>query len=135
MMPGFLSIEEKSIRWSRADSDVYLTSLAIGLFAGLVVTYARTPIHMPGHKVLFWMVPALACRLATHARAGASVSVLGTIVTTLLLGGELGGGWVMMPLILLAGVTLDVAAAMVERRKNLTLAMLPLLAMAAWQEI
>ncbi len=69
MMPGFLSIERKSIRWSKAGSDAYLTSLAVGLFAGLVVTYARTPIHMPGHKVLFWMVPvSLACRLATHAR-------------------------------------------------------------------
>ncbi len=130
MTPGFLSIERKSIRWTRADSDAYLTSLAIGLLAGLLVTYVRTPLHMPGHKVIFWMAPALACRLVTGARAGASVSVLGTIVTTMLLGGQLAGGWMMMPLVLLAGFTLDAAAGVANRFSSRPWTALAFLAMA-----
>ena len=115
-MLGPCRSKESSSGGSRADSDAYLTAFGVGLLAGLVVTYARTPLHMPGHKVLFWMVPALACRLIGRARAGATISVLGTICTTLLMGGQLGGGWVMMPLVLV-GFTLDVTADTVERHK------------------
>jgi hypothetical protein len=116
MMPGSLLVERKFTRWSRADSDAYLTSLAIGLLAGIAVTYLRTPLHLPGHKVLLWMVPALACRMKTQARAGAATSALGTVAATILLDGQLGGGFVMMPLVVVAGLTLDIAARAVERR-------------------
>jgi hypothetical protein len=84
---------------------------------------------MPGHKALFWIAPALACRLVTRARAGASTSVLGTVVTTFLLGGQLGGGWFMMPLLAAAGATLDAGAWIVERYRYRLIAALPVLAM------
>ena len=127
-MLGSTSIEKRFIRWSKADFDAYLTAAAIGVLAGLAVSYIRPPLHLPGHKVLLWMIPALGCRLGTRARAGASTSVLATIFATLLLGGRLGGGFLMMPLVALAGITLDIAAGMVERRRSPW--SLPLLALA-----
>jgi hypothetical protein len=116
--------------WSRADADVYLTSVAIGVIAGIAVAYVRTPLHMPGHKVLLWMTPIVATRLLTRVRAGASASVLATIVTTLLLGGNLAGGAAMMPLVLAAGITLDVAVGWVERRRMTLWSAVSLLALA-----
>ena len=130
MTHGSLSIGKPSIRWSRAEVDAYLVMASIGVLAGLAVTYCRTPLHWPGHKVVLWMVPVLAGRLVTRTRAGASVGVVGLIVTTLVLGGQLGGGAVMMPLVFFAGVMLDAAAGIVERQKLSAWSALPLLALA-----
>ena len=114
-MHGSLSIEKRSIRWSRADLDAYLMAASVGVLAGLAVSFLRTPLHLPGHKVLLWMTPILAARLATRARGGATAGVLLLVVTTLLLGGQLGGGALMMPLVVVAGIALDAAAGWIER--------------------
>ena len=114
-MRGFLSIEREAARWSRADTDAYLVVAAVGVLAGIVVAYARMPLHMPGHKALWWMIPVLASRLLTRTRAGASTGAFATVITTLSLGGRLAGGVAMMPLVIVAGVVLDWAAGFVER--------------------
>jgi hypothetical protein len=72
---------------------------------------------MPGHKALWWITPILLSRLMTRARAGASVASLAAATTTLSLGGRLGGGFASVPLILLAGASLDLAARITERRE------------------
>jgi hypothetical protein len=114
---GSLSIERKRYPWSRAAAEGYLAVVAVGILAGIAVAFARTPIHMPGHKAIFWMAPILAAGLVTRARAGASVGAFSTAVTTLSLGGRIAGGIAMMPLVVVAGVVLDGAVQFGERRK------------------
>ncbi len=129
-MHGSLSIEKNHARWSKAHTDGYLSIVAIGILAGIVTAYARTPIHLPGHKTLLWMTPILAGRLAIRVRAGAAVGVLVAALTTLLLGGRLAGGIAGLPLVILAGVVLDLAVATTERRNLPFWRRLPLLALA-----
>lgn len=130
MTHGSLLIKKPSIRWSRTAVDGYLTMASIGMLSGVAVTYFRTPLHLPGHKVVLWMVPIVASRLLTRARAGTCVGVAALVVTTLLLGGQPGGGAVMMPLVFVAGITLDIAAGMIERHRLSARSALPLLALA-----
>ena len=116
MMPGSLSIAKNPTRWTRTDADAYLTCIAVGILAGIAAAFIRTPLHLPGHKALFWITPALAFRLRTRARLGATLSSTATILTTCLLGGNLGGGWSLLPLISLAGLLLDLSANFAEQK-------------------
>ena len=116
-VPGSLSTGRSRASWNSAVLDGYLSVVAVGILAGIGVAFARTPVHLPGHKVIFWMAPVLAARLVTRSRAGASAGALATALTTLSLGGRIAGGIVMAPLIVLAGVVLDLAVQMTERRK------------------
>ena len=118
-VPGSLSTEKNRAPWNSALLDAYLSVIAVGILAGIVVAYARTPLHLPGHKAIFWIAPVLAMRLVTRAPAGASAGALATALTALSLGGRIAGGFVMAPLILLAGLILDLAVQLTERR-NLT---------------
>ena len=127
MKLGSLSIRREAVLWSRAQADGYLTIAAVGLLAGMVVAYARMPLHLPGHKALWWIPPVLAARLLTRRQAGASVGASATIATTLSLGGHLAGGVIAVPLVMLAGVTLDMAAMAAERRPAAKWRVLPLL--------
>jgi hypothetical protein len=127
---GYLSIERNRGPWSRAVSDGYLSAIAIGILAGIVVAFARTPIHLPGHKAILWMAPILATRLVTRSRAGASVGAFSTAITTLSLGGRIAGGIAMMPLVVLAGVVLDGAIRVGERHHFARWQLLLLLASA-----
>jgi hypothetical protein len=118
--PGSLSIERNRDPWSRAVSDGYLAVIAVGIQAGIAVAFARTPIHLPGHKVIFWMAPILATRLLTRTRGGASVGAFSTAMTALSLGGRIAGGIAMMPLVVLAGAVLD-GAIQFGRQRNFKL--------------
>jgi hypothetical protein len=113
---GSLSIGKDRVHWSKALSDGYLSVVAMGILAGIVTTFARTPIHLPGHKAIWWMAPILATRLLTRTPAGASLGAFTTAITTLLLGGRIAGGIAMMPLVIVAGVVLDGAVQIGERR-------------------
>ena len=132
MMPGSLSIAKSPTRWTRADADAWLTCVAVGILAGVAVAFLRTPLHLPGHKALFWITPALAVRLRTRGARprSATLSCTATILTTGLFGGNLGGGWSLLPLISLAGLLLDLSANFAEQ-KHLPLKLaLPLFATA-----
>jgi hypothetical protein len=89
---------------------------AVGVLSGVVVTFARTPLHWPGHKVIFWMAPILASRMATRTRAGATVGASAASLTAFVLGGRLAGGAAMMPLVMVAGAVMDAAVQATERR-------------------
>jgi hypothetical protein len=114
-MLGYQSTEKQSIPWSKAQAEAYLAMAAVGAIAGVVVAFAQTPLHWPGHKILFWLTPVLASRLVFKARAGASVGSSATVATTLLLGGRLAGGFAMMPLVILGGIVLDLAVLQSQR--------------------
>jgi hypothetical protein len=129
-MHGSLSIEKRIVPWSRADRDGYVVMGAIGVLAGIAVAYGRMPLQMPGHKVLFWMIPVLTSRLLTRVRAGASVGAFTTSITTLSLGGRIAGGAIMVPMILFAGIILDGAVHIVEERRSRLWLMLLFLALA-----
>jgi hypothetical protein len=131
MTPGFPSIRREAVPWSKAQADGYLAAAAVGVLAGIVVAYGRMPLHLPGHKALWWIPPVLAARLLTGRRAGASVGALATIATTLSLGGRLAGGALAMPLVVLAGAILDVAVFFVQNRATEKWRVLLLLSSAA----
>jgi len=88
------------------------------VIAGIIVTFTRAPLHLPGHKALLWMIPILAARLVTRARIGATVGAAATIVTTILLDGHLAGGVAMMPLVVLCGLVFDAAIIVSDRFHN-----------------
>jgi hypothetical protein len=116
MTLGSPSIRNESTLWTKSQAEGYLAAAIIGVLAGIVVAYARMPLHLPGHKALWWIPPVLATRLLTRRRLGATVGATATIASTLSLGGRLAGGIAAMPLVILAGVLLDVAAKAAERR-------------------
>jgi len=116
-MPGSLSIERNRVPWSRTVTDGYLSVIAIGILTGIVVAFVRTPMHWPGHKAILWMAPILAARLVTRTSAGASIGALATALTTLSIGGRIAGGIAMMPLVILAGIVLDLGVQFCERHK------------------
>ncbi|HEX5244914.1 MAG TPA: hypothetical protein VFW23_16775, partial [Tepidisphaeraceae bacterium] len=115
MTPGFLSIRSEAGPWNKARLESYLAICAVGVLAGIAVAYGRMPLHLPGHKALLWMAPVLACRLVARQSAAASVGASATLATALLLGGRLAGGITAMPLVIIAGILLDLFAANVER--------------------
>jgi hypothetical protein len=94
----------------------YLIMAAAGVLSGIAVTFVRTPMGMPGHKVLLWMIPVLAARLKTGARAGASAGAFASAGTMLSLGGRIAGGGLMLPAIVAAGAILDLAVTFAHRR-------------------
>lgn len=112
MTLGSLSIKREAAPWSKPVATGYLTIAAVGALAGVMVAYARIPLHLPGHKALFWIPPILTARLLTRLRFGALVGALATVVTTFSLGGRLSGGGAGMSLVILAGIVLDAAASL-----------------------
>lgn len=117
MTHGFPSIRSEAGPWNRARIENYLAIGAVGVLAGIAVAYGRMPLHLPGHKALLWIVPVLACRLVSKQSVAASVGASATVITALLLGGRLAGGMTAMPLVIIAGILLDLFAANVERNQ------------------
>lgn len=115
-MPGSPSIEKNPVRWNSSLSGSYESMAAIGVLAGIAVALTRMPIHLPGHKILLWVIPVLAARIVTRSHFGASIGALTTAITALCLGGRPGGGIALLPLIIPAGAVLDAAAQFVHRR-------------------
>jgi len=129
-MLGSPSIKNEPALWSKSQTEGYFAAAMVGVLAGIVVAYAQMPLHLPGHKALWWIPPVLVARLVTRRQLGASIGATTTVLTTLSLGGRLAGGVVAMPLVILAGVVLDVAANKVERRPKAILRAVLLLSTA-----
>jgi hypothetical protein len=129
-MPGSLSIGKNPTRWNSALPEQVLSCAAVGVLAGVAVTFAQTPLHWPGHKAVFWIAPILAARLATRSRAGATIGASTTALTTFALGGRLAGGVLLMPLVIIAGVLLDWAAQVGQHRQLSAWRLIPWLALA-----
>lgn len=111
---SLLTVKDHAPSSSHLGRTVMLMSM-VGILAGIAVSAVHAPLHLPGHKALFWLTPIIAARLLNRMRWGASVSTLTCGLTTLALGGNLAGGPVMMPVIACTGIALDFAINLLER--------------------
>jgi hypothetical protein len=133
-MPGFPSIE--SIR-SRARSPAtaaalegLLGAVAVGVLAGLAAAHMRLHAGLPGHKALLWMAPIIAARLVFPSAAGATAGAVSAALAALAAGGNLAGGATGLPAVGLAGMLLDGAIGLAERRRLSAAWMVPLVGLA-----
>ena len=118
--PGSPSTAKSPAPSSESATDGYVWIAAIAIVSGIAVAFARSPLHLPGHKVLFWMAPVLAARLLTRTPFGSTAGAVVVLATTLSLGGRIAGGPVFAPLIIPAAALLDLSIA-ATRRHNLAL--------------
>ena len=91
--------------------------VALGVIAGLLVASVRLNLGLPGHKALFWMPAIIVARMMGRCRVGATAGAAATSFTTFALGGNLAGGPMGLPLIIVAGAFLDLVIGALERRK------------------
>jgi hypothetical protein len=110
-MNGSPSIAVGAGHWNNAGRQARLERsliiISLGVIAGVMVSLIRQPVHLPGHKVLWWMPLILAARLRTGMRGGTTVGTISTICTTALLGGRMPGGDVYFPIAIVSAVLLD----------------------------
>ena len=120
-MHGSLLTEKRVALWSSLFEGENLkklaASLAVGVIAGVVVSFVRLNLGLPGHKALFWMIPVLTMRMLGKSKIGTSAGAAAVILTTYSTGGHLGGGALGFPLILLGAVILDVVISTLEQRQ------------------
>jgi hypothetical protein len=117
---------EEIVPWKR----VLAACAAAGVLAGVVAGQVRLGLGWPGHKVLFWLVPVLLARLAMRSPAGATAGALAAGFTASAVGGNMAGAAVHLPVVGAAGVVLDVAAGLVERRGLSAVWAVPMLGLA-----
>ncbi len=94
-----------------------MVCIAVGAIAGLVVAGVRLNLGLPGHKALFWMPAVIIARMLGRCRAGATAGAAATAFTTFALGGNLAGGPMGLPLVVVAGAFLDLVIGTLESRK------------------
>jgi hypothetical protein len=92
-------------------------SLAVGVIAGLLVAHLRLNLGLPGHKALLWLPPIIVARLLGRCRIGATAGSAAAGCTTFALGGNLAGGPLGLPLLIVAGIFLDLVISSLESRK------------------
>lgn len=107
------------------------TPLAVGVIAGLLVAHVRLNLGLPGHKALLWLPPIIVARMLGCCRIGATAGSAATACTTFALGGNLAGGPLGLPLLVLAGIFLDLAISSLENRKAPARLYVPIIAIAA----
>lgn len=94
-----------------------LVSISVGVIAGLFIALVRLNLGMPGHKAFFWVTPLLITRLRNGCKIGTTAGGLFAALTTCSLGANLAGGFIGMPIIVLAGITLDWTVNFLEKNK------------------
>ena len=134
-MRGSLWIEKRAVlRSSLVEGGQFrmlAASVAVGVIAGLLVAHVRLNLGLPGHKALLWLPPILAARLLGRCRIGAAVGSAATGCTTFALGGNLAGGPLGLPLLVIAGIFLDLVIGALESRKTPVWLVVPTVAIAA----
>ena len=111
-MRGYLSTEKNPGRWSKLTKTLQLqallTNASAGILAGLVMAHVRLGLGLPGHKAIFWLLPVIAARLLKPHMVGATAGACTAAVTSMALGGHLAGGFILIPLVAVAGGLIDV---------------------------
>ena len=133
-MRGSLSIESaRSLRSRLLDGEA-LARLAVcgavGVLAGLLAAHARLHVGLPGHRLLFWIIPVVAARLTFRSWAGATVGSLAAALVTMTGEVRVAAGLVQLPFVALAGIALDVAVRQAERRRLAARWSIPLVGLA-----
>ena len=120
-MRGSPLTENVADRWSSLTGAVgtraLLLSIVAGAVAGVLAAQIRLHLGLPGHKVLFWMVPILAARLLWRCPVGATMGATTAAGTSFALGGNLAGGFPYVALVVLAGGVLDAVVAFAHARR------------------
>ena len=120
-MRGYLLTVKNLVRWNSISNShqmrMLVVSSAVGVMAGLGLTYVKLNLGLPGHKALFWMTPVLVARLLGRCRAGTTAGALAAAFTTFSLGGHLAGGIIGVPLVGAAGIILDAVIGWMENKK------------------
>ena len=132
-MPGSLSIAKRVKLRSMVRSHQFkmlLVSISVGVISGLFIGLVRLNLGMPGHKAFFWMTPVLIARLRGGCKIGTTAGGLFAALTTYSLGANLAGGVIGMPLIVLAGIILDLTVNFIEKNKISGLLMILILGLA-----
>ena len=93
-----------------------IASIATGVIAGLAMTHLRLNLGLPGHRAVFWMIPVIMARLLGKCPIGSTAGALAAGFTSLGLGGNIAGGLIALPLIGVAGILLDMAVGIIEKR-------------------
>ncbi len=106
-------------------------SIAVGVIAGLLVAHVRLNLGLPGHKALLWLPPIIVARMLGRCRIGATAGSAATACTTFALGGNLAGGPLGLPLLVAAGIFLDLVISSLESRKTPARLYVPIIAIAA----
>lgn len=78
------------------------------------MAHVRLNLGLPGHKALLWLAPIIVARVLGRCRAGATVGAAATAGATFAVGGHLGGGPLGLPLLVVAGVFLDLVTGALE---------------------
>lgn len=116
-MRGSPSTQSAAVRWNSLASGhhlrMLLISLLVGVLAGLLAAHLKLHLRMPGHLALLWMTPIVAGRLLTRHPVGGSAGACAAAFTSLAFGGRLAGGPAWLPLVGVAGVVIDLAAAFI----------------------
>jgi LPXTG-motif cell wall-anchored protein len=133
-MPGYHANENAVAHLSNHDraskAQALLCNIAIGVFAGIAMSRVRLDLDLPGHKLLFWMIPLLITRIVAPHKMGMTAGASAAGLTSLALGGNFAGGLTLLPLITVSGAMIDGAIAY---RKKLGLhawTLVPILAVA-----
>lgn len=120
-MRGFLWTEKGR---SRAGSllagavlEGLLAAAAVGVLAGLATAHVRLHLGLPGHKALLSMAPVIAARLVFPSAAGATAGAVSAALAAMAAGGNLAGGATGLPAVGLAGMLIDGAIGLAERRR------------------
>jgi hypothetical protein len=120
-MNGSPSIVVGAGRWNNAERRARLERsliiVSVGVLAGVMVSLVRQPVHLPGHKVLWWMPLILAARLRTGMRGGATLGTISAICTTAMLGGRMPGGDLYFPVAVVSALLLDWCAEQLGRTR------------------
>jgi len=134
-MHGSLSITSAPGRSSSLASveavERFLACAAVGVLAGIAAAHVRLHLGLPGHKALLWMVPVIAARLVFPSMAGATAGAVSAALATLAAGGNLAGDAMGFPIVGLAGMMLDAAVGLAERRRLRAAWRIPLVGFAA----
>ena len=133
-MPGYPLTENGITRWDRfvrlVKVRTLMVNLSVGILAGLAITHLRLGLGLPGHKVLLWMTPVILARLLSRHPLGATVGVVSAACVSLGLGGNFAGGVLYLPLVGVAGVTVDAFIAFADRHRLAAWLFIPLVGLS-----
>jgi hypothetical protein len=134
-MRGFAWTNERAtLRRSVAEGGqlkMLAAPLAVGVIAGLLVAHVRLNLGLPGHKALLWLPPIIVARMLGRCRIGDTAGSAATACTTFALGGNLAGGRLGLPLLVVAGIFLDLVISSLESRNAPARLYVPIIAIAA----
>lgn len=108
-----------------------IASAAVGVISGLIISQVKLHLGISGHKAFMWMTPVILARLMGKCKVGATTGALTASTTCFALGGNIAGGPLGLPIVVIAGVMLDAIIAFIEKHKPPFFVTIPVIGLAA----